>query len=77
MGKRKYAGTPYDDVFRSLVVDHKQLLLAFINEMFSNLGERYQGDEEVINLSEIVYINRQDGEQDKRIRRLGNRCDQP
>ena len=35
--------------------------------MIPPLGERYQGDEEVINLSEIVYINRQDGEQDKRI----------
>ena len=58
--------TPYDDVFRTLVVDHKELVIALINEMFPDIG-RYSGDEEIIPLSEYFEINRQDGEQDKRI----------
>ena len=68
MGEIIEAGsTPFDDVFRTLVVDHRRMLLAFINEMFPNLPEKYQGDERVIPLSEHYMINRQDGEQDKRI----------
>lgn len=59
--------TPYDDVFRTLVVDHRRMLLAFINEMFPNLPDKYHGDERVVPLSEHYMMNRQNGEQDKRI----------
>ena len=59
--------TPYDDVFRTLVVDHRRMLLAFINEMFPDLPDKYRGDERVLPLSEHFMVNRQAGEQDKRI----------
>ena len=56
--------TPYDDVFRTLVVDHKELVIALINEMFPDI-DNYSGDEEIIPLSEYYEVNRQDGEQDR------------
>ncbi len=68
VGERINAGsTPFDDVFRTLVVDHRRMLLAFINEMFPSLPEKYNGDEVVVPLNEQYQQNRQDGEQDKRI----------
>ena len=63
----EYGKTPYDDVFRTLIVDHKDLLLALLNEMFPDLKHKYTGDEKVIPLNDHYQQNRQDGEQDKRI----------
>jgi hypothetical protein len=62
-----YGSTPYDDVFRTLIVDHRELLLDFLNEMFPGLERKYTGDEKVIPLNEYYHQNRQDGEQDKKI----------
>ena len=45
-----YGSTPYDDVFRSLVVEHKELVLKLINELFPRV--HYEGDEEVKQLND-------------------------
>ncbi len=57
--------TPFDDVFRTLVVEHSSLLISLINEMFP--GTNYSGNEKTIPLNETYFINRDTGEQDKRI----------
>ncbi len=57
--------TPYDDVFRTLVVEHKGLLLKLLNEMFADT--HYVGDEEVNSLNNTYFANRSDGNQDKMI----------
>lgn len=41
--------TPYDDVFRTLLNDCKQLAIPIINEAFY---EKYTGDEDIIFFSE-------------------------
>ncbi len=58
------ANTPYDDVFRTLLNDCKQLLLPVLNEVF---GENYTGDEKIFYGRNEHYINKQDGVEDKRI----------
>ncbi len=60
-----YGSTPYDDVFRTLVVEHKKLLLSLINEMFPDIN--YEGDEEVKQLNETYFFNKGKGQQDKKI----------
>ena len=40
--------TPYDDVFRTLVVEHSSLVLKLINEMFP--GTNYTGKEKTVPL---------------------------
>ncbi|SDB07738.1 hypothetical protein [Butyrivibrio sp. INlla16] len=57
--------TPYDDVFRTLVVEHKGLLLKLLNEMFTDI--HYEGDEEVNTLNNAYFANRSEGNQDKMI----------
>ncbi len=57
--------TPFDDVFRTLVVEHGSLVINLINEMFP--GTNYSGNEKIIPLNEIYLINHDTGEQDKRI----------
>jgi hypothetical protein len=56
--------TPYDDVFRTLVMDCKKLLIPLINETF---GENYSGTEEIILKENELFIHRPDGTEDKRI----------
>ncbi len=58
------AGTPYDDVFRTLLNDCRQLVIQLINEVF---GESYTGDEQVIFSPNEHYLNQQNSEEDKRI----------
>ena len=57
--------TPFDDVFRTLVVEHGFLCIKLINEMFP--GTNYSGNEKTIPLNETYLINHDTGEQDKRI----------
>ena len=57
--------TPFDDVFRTLVVEHSKLLITLINEMFP--GTNYTGNEKTIPLNETYFVNKGSSEQDKRI----------
>ncbi len=57
--------TPYDDVFRTLVVEHKELVLRLINEMFPSI--HYDGDEEVKQLNDTYFFNQDGGQQSKKI----------
>ncbi len=56
--------TPYDDVFRTLLNDCRQLVIQLVNEVF---GENYTGNEHVIFSPNEHYLNQQDGAEDKRI----------
>lgn len=56
--------TPYDDVFRTIENDCARLLLPLLNEVF---GENYQGDERIIFAANEHFLNRQNGEEEKRI----------
>lgn len=58
----KQKSTPYDDVFRTLANDCKQLVIPLINEMFE---EHYRFDEEVILLQNEHFMRQQDGEEDE------------
>ena len=58
------ANTPYDDVFRTLLNDCSSLILPLLNEVF---GEQYKGQEEIQFFPNEHFINRQDGEEEKRI----------
>lgn len=64
-GSTSHGSTPYDDVFRTLVIEHKELVLRLINEMFPDIN--YDGDEEVKPLNDTYFVNQGDGEQDKKI----------
>ncbi|MCD8090134.1 MAG: hypothetical protein LUD81_05835 [Clostridiales bacterium] len=65
MGNNAAVGsTPYDDVFKTLLNDCKPLVLPVLNEIF---GENYIGNEEIIYSQNEHFLNRQDGEEDKRI----------
>ncbi len=57
-------GTPYDDVFRTLLNDCRQLVIQLVNEVF---GENYTGEEEVVFFPNEHFLNQQDGQEDKRI----------
>ena len=56
--------TPYDDVFRTLLNDCKQLIFPILNEIF---GENYSGNEDIKFSQNEIYLTQQDGEQEKRI----------
>ena len=56
--------TPYDDVFRTLLNDCKQLIFPVLNEIF---GENYSGNEDMKFSQNEIYLTQQDGEQEKRI----------
>ncbi len=56
--------TPYDDMFRTLLNDCSSLILPVINEIF---GEHYTGKEEIIFAPNEHFLNRQDGDETKRI----------
>ncbi|MCD8214367.1 MAG: hypothetical protein LUC97_01780 [Clostridiales bacterium] len=57
-------GTPYDDVFKTLINDCKPLVLPVLNEIF---GENYIGNEEIVFSQNEHFLNKQGGEEDKRI----------
>ena len=56
--------TPYDDVFRTLMLDCSGLLIPIINEVF---GECYTGDEAVLFSQNEHYFRQQDGKESERI----------
>ena len=62
------ANTPYDDVFRTLLNDCSNLIVPVVNEIFH---ENYIGSEEVVFYPNEHYINRQDGEEEKRVTEIG------
>lgn len=56
--------TPYDDVFRTLLNDCTSLIIPVINEVF---GEHYTGSEQIVFSPNEHFVNRQDGDEVKRI----------
>lgn len=64
MEELKSVGTPYDDVFRTLLNDCSRLIVPVINEVF---GESYSGKEEIVFSKESHFLNKQDGRTDERI----------
>ena len=57
-------GSPYDDVFRTILNDCRSLIHPLLNEIF---GERYSGQEAIHFGSNEHFLERQNGESDKRI----------
>ncbi|MCD8090397.1 MAG: hypothetical protein LUD81_07230, partial [Clostridiales bacterium] len=65
MGNNTAVGsTPYDDVFKTLINDCKPLVLPVLNEIF---GENYTGNEEIVYSQNEHFLNKQNGEEEKRI----------
>ena len=64
MEETKRIGTPYDDVFRTLLNDCSSLIIPVINEVF---GECYSGKEQVVFSANEHYLNRQDGDEEERV----------
>ena len=56
-------GTPYDDAYRTMIVDCIRLVIPVVNEVF---GKHYSGDEEVIARPNERFLTQQDSEE-KRI----------
>ena len=56
--------TPYDDVFRTMMVDCRQLLIPVINEIF---GKNYSGKEKILFSQNEHFLNRKGGKTQKRI----------
>ncbi|MDO5425527.1 MAG: hypothetical protein Q4F41_17585 [Eubacteriales bacterium] len=56
--------TPYDDVFRTLLNDCSKLMIPVLNETF---GEHYTGDETILFHQNEHFLDRQDGNAEKRI----------
>ena len=61
--EHKNTGTPYDDAFRTMIVDCIRLVIPVINEVF---GKHYSGDEEIIARPNEHFLARHDSEE-KRI----------
>ena len=62
--KERAFGTPYDDVFCTLLNDCSELVLPVLNEIF---GEHYVGTERIVFSGNEHYLNRQDGKEERRI----------
>lgn len=60
----KLVNTPYDDVFRTLLNDCSSLIIPVINEVF---GESYTGSEQITFSPNEHFLNKHDGDEDKRI----------
>ena len=57
-------GSPYDDVFRTILNDCRSLIHPLLNEIF---GERYSGQEPIHFGTNEHFMNQQHGQGDKRI----------
>ncbi len=57
-------GTPYDDVYRTLIVDCPKLLIPVVNEIFH---KKYDENIKIISLENELYVNQQDSKQMKLI----------
>ena len=55
--EHKNTGTPYDDAFRTMIVDCIRLVIPVINEVF---GKHYSGDEEIIARPNEHFLARQE-----------------
>ena len=55
-------GTPYDDVFRTMLNDCSRFILPLLNEVF---GENYDGTETIVFANDYHYQNKQNGAEDK------------
>ena len=64
MTDKNRPNTPYDDVFRTLLNDCSKLIIPVINEVF---GEKYTGKEEIVFSPNEHFLNRQSGDEEKRI----------
>ena len=60
----RYVGTPYDDVFRTVLNDCPALILPILNEIFHT---EYTGEEKIVFKSNEHFLNQQDGKEEKRI----------
>lgn len=60
--KESQFGTPYDDVFRTLLNDCAPLVIPVVNELF---GESYSGSEKITFSPNEHFLNQQDGEERK------------
>lgn len=56
--------TPYDDVFRTLLTDCKELIIPIVNEIFK---EQYTGKESVVLKENELFLRQQNGQEEKRI----------
>ncbi|MCM1303865.1 MAG: hypothetical protein NC305_09665 [Lachnospiraceae bacterium] len=56
--------TPYDDVFRTLLTDCRNLIIPVVNEIFR---EDYTGREQVILKENEIFLRRQHGEEEKKV----------
>lgn len=56
--------TPYDDVFRTEVIECPELIIPIINEAFH---ENYDGSETILQFENEIYLRKQDGYEGKRI----------
>lgn len=59
--------TPYDDAWRTMLNDAPGTLIPLINEMFKGKGIHLTGHERLEFSANEIFLNRQDGEQSKRI----------
>ncbi|MBO5372707.1 MAG: hypothetical protein J6A75_08310 [Lachnospiraceae bacterium] len=50
--------TPYDDVFRTMLVDCKSLIIPMVNEIF---GEHYTGKEKIVLKENEIFLRQQQG----------------
>ncbi len=64
MENARITGTPYDDVFRTLLNDCSHLIIPVINEIF---GEHYSGREKISFSPNEHFLNQQDGSEKERI----------
>ena len=64
MGEITIVSTPYDDVFRTLLNDCRELVIPVINELF---WTKYSGNEKIVFSQDVHFLNRQDGNEDKEI----------
>ena len=64
MGDVTLTNTPYDDVFRTLLIDCSYLIIPVINEVFH---ERYTGNEKIIFSANEHFLYRQGGNEKERI----------
>lgn len=61
--EKTVTGTPYDDAFRTMIVDCIRLVIPVVNEIF---GKHFTGDEEIVPRPNEHFISQQDSEE-KRI----------
>ena len=62
MKKEKNINTPYDDVFRTLLVDCPELIIPVVNEVFN---KNYGRNANIVSRANEHFLTQQDGKQDK------------